>query len=65
MANFHQVFGDGPISEHARSYCEYEGEVEPVCGLVEHGYLFCYKCDRFTPKMPTENSKTANSMSSH
>ena len=36
MANFYQVFKNEPICQYAESYCEYDGDVEVVCG----------KCDR-------------------
>lgn len=56
MPSFYQVFGDGPICIHAYSYCEYEGDVEPVCNLVKSGYLFCHKCDKYEPKVEEEDA---------
>lgn len=50
MTNFNQVFGNEPICKYARSYCEYEGDVEVICGKCEYGKLFCYKCNEYEPK---------------
>lgn len=51
MANFHQVFGNEPICKHARAHCEYDGDVEVVCGKVKHGKMFClFKCSEYEPK---------------
>lgn len=50
MPSFYQVFGDEPICKYVKSYCVYDGDVEPICGLNKYGYLFCYKCDKYEPK---------------
>ena len=49
MANFYQVFENEPICKYAESYCEYDGDVEVVCGKCQHGKLFCYKCSDYEP----------------
>ena len=50
MANFYQVFKNEPICKYAKSYCEYDGDVEVVCAKCQHGKLFCYKCSDYKPK---------------
>ena len=50
MANFYQVFKNERICKYAKSYCEYDGDVEVVCGKCTHGKLFCYKCSDYEPK---------------
>lgn len=50
MANFYQVFKNALICKHAESYCEYDGDVEVVCGKCAHGKLFCSKCSEYEPK---------------
>ena len=49
MANFYEVFSNEPICKHA-SYCEYDGDVEVICGKCKYGKLFCYKCEDYEPK---------------
>ena len=49
MANFYQVFKNEPICQYAESYCEYDGDVEVVCGKCTHGKLFCSKCSEYKP----------------
>ena len=44
MASFYQVFKDEPACKYAEAYCEYDGDVEVVCGKCQHGKLFCCKC---------------------
>lgn len=50
MANFYQVFKNERICKYAKSYCEYDGDVEVVCGKCAHGKLFCHKCSNYEPK---------------
>lgn len=50
MANFYQVFKNALICKYAESYCEYDGDVEVVCGKCAHGKLFCSKCSECEPK---------------
>ena len=50
MANFYQVFKNERICKYAKPYCEYDGDVEVVCGKCQHGKLFCYKCSDYEPK---------------
>ena len=50
MSNFYQVFKNEPICKYATAYCEYDGDVEVVCGKCQHGKLFCYKCGDYEPK---------------
>ena len=50
MASFYQVFKDEPACKYAEAYCEYDGDVEVVCGKCSHGKLFCYKCSNYEPK---------------
>ena len=47
MANFYQVFKNEPICQYAESYCEYDGDVEVVCGKCTHGKLSCSKCSEY------------------
>ena len=56
MANFCQVFENEPICKYAESYCEYDGDVEVVCGKCTHGKLFCSKCSEYEPKEETSSS---------
>ena len=37
------------LLKHAESYCEYDGDVEVVCGKCTHGKLFCSKCSEYKP----------------
>ena len=50
MANFYQVFKNERICKYAKPYCEYDGDVEVICGKCAHGKLFCYKCSDYEPK---------------
>ena len=50
MANFYQVFKNERICKYAKPYCEYDGDVEVICGKCKHGKLFCYKCSEYEPK---------------
>ena len=65
MANFEDVFGDDPICKHAKSYYEYEGDIDVVCGLCEAGYLFCYKCERYEPVEEANYLKKRPDFSNH
>ena len=56
MANFYQVFKNGRICKYAIAYCEYDGDVEVVCGKYAPGKLFCYKCSDYDPKNGVNNS---------
>lgn len=47
MANFYQVFKNEPICKYATAYCEYDGDVEVICGKYAHGKLFCSKCSEY------------------
>ena len=53
MASFHQVFGSEPVCKYARSYCEYEGDIEVICAKITHGHLFCAKGSCYEPKIPS------------
>ena len=50
MANFYQVFKNEPICKYATAYCEYDGDLEVICGKCQHGKLFCHKCSDYEPK---------------
>ena len=50
MASFYQVFKDEPACKYAEAYCEYDGDVEVVCGKCAHGKMFCYKCSDYDPR---------------
>ena len=50
MANFYQLFKNDPICKYAESHCEYDGDVEVVCGKCTHGKLFCSKCIEYEPR---------------
>ena len=57
MASFYQVFKNEPICKHAAAYCEYDGDVEVVCGKCQHGKLFCYKCNEYEPRKADGKAK--------
>ena len=38
------------LLKHTESYCEYDGDVEIVCGKCTSGKLFCGKCSEYKPK---------------
>ena len=50
MANFYQVFKNEQICKYATAYCEYDGDLEVICGKCQHGKLFCYKCSDYKPR---------------
>lgn len=50
VASFYQVFKDEPACKYAEAYCEYDGDVEVVCGKCAHGKMFCYKCSDYDPR---------------
>ena len=50
MANFYQVFKNEPICKYATAYCEYDGDLEVICGKYQHGKLLWYKCGEYEPK---------------
>ena len=37
------------LLKHRESYCEYDDDVEVVCGKCTHGKLFCSKCSEYKP----------------
>ena len=56
MANFYQVFKNESICKYATAYCEYDGDVEVICGKCRHGKLFCYKCSDYKPRNKEANN---------
>ena len=60
MASFYQVFKNEPICKYAEAYCEYDGDVEVVCGKCAHGKMFCYKCSDYDPRKRRANDGKAD-----
>lgn len=53
MANFYQVFKNGPICQYAESCCEYDGDVEVVCGKCTVQMRCCERCQLYLLQVQT------------
>lgn len=53
MTNFYQVFKNEPICQYAESYCEYDGDVEVVCGKCTVQMRCCERCQLYLLQVQT------------